>query len=177
MKICNGRYLIQSHREPNVTKIKQRSLAVSLKTLDHNYCRIPSKFFECGGKLAVSKQQGSIRMETLPKNISTSLPEDGNAQSRFVCIKAVSPTTPVLCLETRSFQSGTDALQQIWGSQFLYAFSHSTSLEESELRPNRKKVACHTNLAVLNLIPPSTRNVYSSSTATSKERKLKKPTR
>ena len=117
-------YLVKmgGDREPNVTKIKQRRLAVSLKTLDHNYCRIPSKFFECGGKLAVSKQQGSIRMETLPKNISTSLPEDGNAQSRFVCIKAVSPTNPVLCLETRSFQSGTDALQQIWGSQFLYAF-------------------------------------------------------
>ena len=55
--------------------------------------------------------------------------------------------------------------------------SSSTSLEESELRPNRKKFPCHTKLAVSNLVSPSTRNVYSLSTATSKEHKLKKPTR
>ena len=52
----------------NVTKIKQKNLAASLETPDHNYCRIPSKFFECG--------------------------------SRSICIKTVSPTTLVHCLET-----------------------------------------------------------------------------
>ena len=87
-------------REPNVTEIKQRNLAISLETPDQNYCSIPSKFFEYGGRLAVSKKRGPIRMETLPKSISTSLPEERNAQSRFVCIKAVSPINPVLCLET-----------------------------------------------------------------------------
>ena len=50
-------------REPNVTEVKRRNLVVSLETPDHNYCRIPSKFFECGGRLAISKQQGPIRME------------------------------------------------------------------------------------------------------------------
>ena len=49
---------------------------------------------------------------------------------------------------------------------------YSTSLEESELRPNKKNVACPTNLAVSNLVPPFTRNAYSSSTATSKQHKL-----
>ena len=53
---------------------------------------------------------------------------------------------------------------------------YSTRLAKSELRPNRKNVACHTNLAVSNLVPPFTRNVYSSSIASSKERKFKKPT-
>ena len=53
---------------------------------------------------------------------------------------------------------------------------YSTSLEESELQPNRKDVAYHTNLAISNLAT-STRNVYSSSTTASKEHKLKKPTR
>ena len=53
---------------------------------------------------------------------------------------------------------------------------YSTSLEESELRPNKKNVACPTNLAVSNLVPPFTRNAYSSSTATSKQHKLNKPT-
>ena len=50
-------------REPNVTEIKHRNLTESLETPDHNYCRIPSNFFECGSRLAVSKQQGPIRMD------------------------------------------------------------------------------------------------------------------
>ena len=163
------------NREPNVTEIKQRNLAVSLETPDHNYCRIPSKFFECGGRLAVSKQQGPIRMETLPKSISTVLPVEENSQSRFICIKVVSPTIQVHCLEIRSFQSG-DRYSTIDLGQSLHLYispilPHSTSLEESELRPNRKNVACHTNLAVSNLVPPSTGNVYISSTTTSEEHK------
>ena len=50
-------------RETNVTEIKPRNLTESLETPDHNYCRIPSNFFECGSRLAVSKQQGPIRMD------------------------------------------------------------------------------------------------------------------
>ena len=120
-------------------------------------------------------------METLSKSISTGLPVEGNSQSRFVCIKAVSPTIQVHCLEIRSFQSG-DRYSTIDLGQSLHLYispilPHSTSLEESELRPNRKNVACHTNLAVSNLVPPSTRNVYSSSTAIFEKHKLKKPTR
>ena len=57
------------NRKSNVTEIKQRTLTVSLEKPDQNYCRIPSKSVKCGGRLAVSKQQGTIRMETLPKNI------------------------------------------------------------------------------------------------------------
>ena len=49
------------------------------------------------------KRLGPIGMEILPKSISTSLPEQGNAQSRFVCITAVSQTTQALCLETQPF--------------------------------------------------------------------------
>ena len=79
------------------------------------------------------------------------------------------------------FSQGTDALQQIWRQSIPLCVSpilpHSTSLEASELRPNRKTVACHTNLAVSNLVPPSARNVYSSSTPTSNEHKLNKLTR
>ena len=52
-----------------------------------------------------------------------------------------------------------------------------TTLEESELGPNRKTVASHTNLAVSNFLPLSTRNIYSLSTITSKEHKINKPKR
>ena len=89
----------------------------------------------------------SFAQQSLP--ISTSLPEEGNAQRRFVSIKAVSPTPPVLCLVTNPFSQGTDALQQIWGNQSLYIsiplyissiLLFSTSLEESQVRPSRKKL-------------------------------------
>ena len=122
----NGR----RNRELNVTEIKQRNFVVSLETSDHNYCRIPSKFFECGGRLAVSKQQGHFKIETLSKSISTSI-----------------STTPVFCLETRPFQSvdrwptTTDL-----GKSILLCISpiltYSTSVEESELQPNKRNVAC-----------------------------------
>ena len=55
------------NREPNFTEIKQRNLAVSLEAPDDNYCRIASKFFECGGRLAVSEQQRTIRIDVCPK--------------------------------------------------------------------------------------------------------------
>ena len=114
-------------------------------------------------------------METLPKSISASLPEEGNAQNRFVWMKAVSTITLALCLETRPFQSGNRHppadLEQSFPLFISLILSFSTYLEESELRPNRKPVACYTNLAVSNLVPTSTKNLYSLSTAISKERK------
>ena len=132
-------------------------MAVSLETPDGSYCRIPSKFFDCGGMLAVSKHQVPIRMETLTKSFSTSLPEEGNDQKIFVCIKTVSTTTSVLCLDTRSFHSGDRCATADLGQSFpLCIFAdlpYSTSLAKSQLRPNRKNVACHTNLAVSNLVP------------------------
>ena len=127
------------------------------------------------------RQIGSLEIAGSHQNrnfISISLPEEGNAQSRFVCIKTVSSTTSVLRLDTRLFQSGTDAdLGQSIPLCISPILPYSPSLEEIELRPSRKNVAGHTNLTVSNLVSPSARNVYSSSTATSKKRKLKKPTR
>ena len=129
--------------------IKQRIKAVSLETPDHNYWRVTSKFVECGSRLAVWKTTGNSR-KTLPKSISTSLPEEENAQSRFLCIKAVSPTTPSsTLLGIQSFQSWegcptTDLGQSIPLCIFPILPS-SKSLEESELQPNGKNVFCHTN--------------------------------
>ena len=71
------------------------------------------------------------------------------------------------------FSQGTDVLQQIWGNQFLYAFPPFCLI--LQVLFYRKNGAYHTNLGVSNLVSPFTRNVYSSSTATSKEHKLNKP--
>ena len=106
---------------------------------------------------------------------------EGNAQSRFVCMKTVSPTTPVLYLGTLPFQSGGRCPTTDFGQSIPLCIStiltYSTSVGERELQPKRKNVACHTNLAVSNLVPLSTTNDYSSSTASSEEHKLNEPTR
>ena len=111
------------NKESNVTEIKQRNLTVSLETPDQNYCRIPIKFFECGGRLAVSKKQGPIRMETLPKSVLASLPEERNTQSRFFASRLSHQLPQYFAWKRKPLSQGTDALQQIWGNQFLYAFS------------------------------------------------------
>ena len=84
-------------------------------------------------------------------------------------------------METWPFQSGDRCPTADLGQSILLCISpillYSTSLEESDLRPNRKTVACHTNWAVSNLVSLSTGNVYNSSTTTSKEHKLNKPIR
>ena len=98
--------------------------------------------------MIVSKQQGTIRMETLPKSISASLLEKGNAQNRLVCINTVSPNTPALCIKTRPFQSKDRCPTAELGQSIALCISpilpYYTSLKESELRPNRKNVACYT---------------------------------
>ena len=91
-------------REPNVTE-------ASPETQDYNYYRIPSKYFECGGKLSVWKQQRPITIEILPKSISASLPQEGNHQSKFACLK-------YLAWKSDAFTQGTEAQQQIWCNQF-----------------------------------------------------------
>ena len=104
--------------------------------------------------------------------------KEENAQSRFACIKAVPPTTPVLCLETRPFQSGgrchtSDLVQSMplrispfsLALQVLCKVIYDQTVNTCLLHQH----GSHT--------PPSTRNNYGQSTAASKEHKLKNPTR
>ena len=108
--------------EPNVTEVKQRNLTVSPETPDHNYFRIPSKFFQRGGRLAVSKQQGSIRMETLSK-VFQQVCERREMTKIDLFASRLSHQLPQYFLwKPDPFSQGTDALQDIWRNQFLYAF-------------------------------------------------------
>ena len=98
-------------RESIVTEIKQINLAVFREIPNHNNCRIPSKFFECGGRLAVLKQQGPIRMQTLPKSISTSLSEEGKI---YLFASRLPHQLPQYFVSKPDpFSQGKDVLQQI----------------------------------------------------------------
>ena len=112
----------RANREPNVTEIKQRNLTVSLETPDHNYFRIPSKFFQRGGRLAVSKQQGSIRMETLPKVFQQVCERREMTKIDLFASRLSHQLLQYFLWKPDPFSQGTDALQDIWRNQFLYAF-------------------------------------------------------
>lgn len=60
------------------------------------------------------------------------------------------------------------------GNQMLLKLGKK-SHDDPECRPNRRNVACHANMAVSNVVKPSTKNIYSLFTATYKEGNLKKP--
>ena len=150
-----------------------RDLAVSLETPDHNHCRTPSKFFECGGRFAVSKQQGPIRIETLPKRRGT---------LKVVLFASRLPhQLPQYFVENPTLAvRGQMPYDRFGEIIFFMHFPHFTLFYKSWRKwvtTQQENVACHTNLAVSNLVTPSARYVYSSSTATSKEHKLNKPTR
>ena len=54
-------------------RISKRNLEVSPAPWDHNYCRIPSKLHERGGRLAVKKLKRQYRVETPSTSISENL--------------------------------------------------------------------------------------------------------
>ena len=163
----------RGNREPNAIEMKQRDLAVSLETPDHNHCRTPSKFFECGGRIAVSKQQGPIRIETLPKRRGT-LKVVLFASRKSHQLPQYFVENPTLSVRG---QMPYDRFGEI--ISFMH-FPHFTLFYKSWRKwvtTQQENVACRTNLAVSNLVTRSARYVYSSSTATSKEHKLNKHTK
>ena len=66
----------------------------------HNYCRVPSKQVECQRRLGVQECNRLIRLETSSENNQTLR----NHNSRFICLQAVSPTSPICGMEARSKQ-------------------------------------------------------------------------
>ena len=133
---------IGGNRETNFTEIRERNLTISRETPDHKYFRKPFKFLECGGRVAASKQQGLIKMETLPKHFNKSA-RWKNTQSRFVCIKAVLPATLVLCLGIWPFKSRDRYPTTDLGQSIPLCISPILPYSA-----NPEEVACHTNLAV-----------------------------
>jgi len=69
---------------------QQGNLRIFTSSRDHDYCRVSSNSFECGGRLGFSKTRGQKRMETLSKDISTTVPKEGFSTDRSFCISTVN---------------------------------------------------------------------------------------
>ena len=111
--------------EPNVTEVKQRNLTVSPETSDHNYFRIPSKFFQRGGRLAVSKQQGSIRMETLPKVFQQVCERREMPKIDLFASRLSHQLPQYFAWRPDPFSQGTDVLQQFGAINSFMYFPHA----------------------------------------------------
>ena len=104
----------RGNREPNVIEMKQRFGSISWNTRSQSL----QNTFQV---LWMWRQICSLETAGTHQNRNFAQ-EEGNSQSSFVCIKAISSTTPVFCWKPDPCSQGTDALRQIWWNHFLYAF-------------------------------------------------------
>lgn len=94
----NGRDHKQSN-DPN----KQGNLGVSVKSRDHDYCRVPAGHNEYSGGQGVSETR-SKRMDVEPKSISENLSVEGHSRDGPVCLQGVQADSSLLLLENGSLQ-------------------------------------------------------------------------
>ena len=84
----------------------QTNMGLSAIKKDHNYCRVPTRSFECDSRLGVPQFSRQERLETFPRSICKNLSEIRYSQYRPFCILNVSSTPSLHGLEARSGKSG-----------------------------------------------------------------------
>ena len=91
---------------PQFTASKNQEVNLELSAIssDHNYCRVPSKQVECQNRLGVMECNRLIRLETSSESLSENNQILRNPNGRSICLRAVSPTSPIHGMEARSKQ-------------------------------------------------------------------------
>ena len=84
--------------------IEQRNLGLFVEQRDRNYCRVPPRVTECGGRCSIENSKGCQRVEVKSQCISKDLPEKGNSRHRSFCFSNISPSTNIHLLETGPVQ-------------------------------------------------------------------------
>ena len=103
-------------------QIKQKDMGLSSITWDHNYYRIPPKQTEHKCRQGIQGEGRFFRVETRPKGVSRASSINGEPSSRFACISTKPSITPVHRWRPDPFSQGTDAVNQDWSQDYLYAF-------------------------------------------------------
>ena len=97
-------------------------MQVSPTPCNYKYCRISSKFHDCGGRLTVKKLKIAFRAKNSSTNVLENLSEHRKTRDRSFCFSTVSVTFMVHCMETRSIQSGNGCNAANLVHHYLYAF-------------------------------------------------------
>ena len=120
---CSGISLKDGwYLQSTASKNQQVNLELSAISSDHNYCRLPSKQVECQSRLGVQECNRLIRLETSSESLSENNQTFRITGSRYICLQAVSPTSPIYGMEARSKQFCSGCNQQDWNKMFGFAF-------------------------------------------------------
>ena len=80
------------------------------------------KSLECDSRLGVTECQGLLRLETLSNSLSTNLTEVGKPDIDLFASRLNHQVQKYVAWRPDPYSWKTDAMQQSWDHQFLYAF-------------------------------------------------------
>lgn len=92
------------YQRPKFNQDKRGNLELLDIRRDHDYCRTSSREIKYESRLAISLQQGFLRVETVTTNIQPSLYEAGFP--RDFCFPPFSSAAPLLCVASGHTQFG-----------------------------------------------------------------------
>ena len=158
----------------------KRNMGVFTALGDHTYCRVSSQFTKCISRLGISKHQGQLRMETLPKCLQKGVSNIWSTSDRSLCKPSVTPSPEVLFLETRPIQSrdrcNATGLVRTTSVCISPLLTPQQSTQENRARKSEGSNPGNTNMAKSIVVPKTSAVVNETPLAhTSKQKSSKKP--
>ena len=130
---------------------------------DHNYCRVPTRSFECDSRLGVPQFSRQERLETFPRSICKNLSEIRYSQYRPFCILNVSSTPNLHGLEARSGKSGNQCHVSTMGKNVPICPSpiqpNTPGIIKGKERRDHNDIG-GTNMAIASMVFSSSEHVY-----------------
>ena len=83
---------------------QQGNLGLPIFSQNYHSSRIPPRDNKFGSRLGSSKSEGYKRMEIVHRGIQNDLSDQENTRHRYICLKNISPASPIHVLETRPLQ-------------------------------------------------------------------------
>ena len=141
---------------------RQTNLGLSAEVPDHDYCGMDPVTSEHNSRLGIQTRAGFVRMETLPFNIPSHLPQVGLPRGRSFRLKGVSSTEQLFQLEARPKLHRSGCLSPTLGSKVPVCFpsilSNCTSLETSAITKCKQDGVGRAIMADTTMVSTSTLN-------------------
>ena len=130
-------------QQGNFRSIK-RDLGIAKIKTDHDYCRVPTRSYECNLKLGVKELARQKQMETFTNSVSGYFPEMRNSSNRSFSVKNFSPDSSLLCVETglNKQSNGRTATEM---SEYIFPYVSPFQINRMS-SPEIKKKECNSNL-------------------------------
>ena len=164
------------NKEHRINKNLEENLALPIGQGDHSYCRVDPFSPECHGRLGVQKCGGFHRMEIIPTDFYSDLPNDGSTQCRPFCIKSVASNSNIYESEIRSTMPSHRCISPELGTVLPICLPTILSdLKSSQTSINtvvRKNDNHYPSLANSTLVPSPSINVNSTTYPTPKHTKF-----